>query len=290
MKSGFITLIGKPNVGKSSLLNNIIGEKIAIMSPKPQTTRNNILGIYTNDDMQAIFIDTPGLHNAKSELNKKMVDESLKSLKGVDICILMMDASLKVTDYEKKIVDKIKNYTIPVFLVLNKIDLLPKLEMIKKLEEVNQLMSFKEIIPISVKNSDNIDMLLKKVYEYLPDGPMYYPSDQITDVPERFVVSELIREKVLLLTNEEVPHSVAVTDVLYKDNNTIFATIIVERESQKKIIIGHNGDMIKKIGHLARLDINKLLNKKINLELWVKVKENWRNKLVDVKSYGNYND
>ena len=290
MKSGFITLIGKPNVGKSSLLNNIIGEKIAIMSPKPQTTRNNILGIYTTDDMQAIFIDTPGLHNAKSELNKKMVDESLKSLKGVDICILMMDASLNITDYEKKIVDKIKNYTIPVFLVLNKIDLLSKLEMIKKLEEVNSLMTFKEIIPISVKNSDNIEVLLKKVYEYLPEGPMYYPSDQITDVPERFVVSELIREKVLLLTNEEVPHSVAVTDVIYKDNNTIFATIIVERDSQKKIIIGHNGEMIKKIGHLARLDINKLLNKKINLELWVKVKENWRNKLVDVKSYGNYND
>ncbi len=290
MKSGFITLIGKPNVGKSSLLNNIIGEKIAIMSPKPQTTRNNILGIYTNSDMQAIFIDTPGLHNAKSELNKKMVDESLKSLKGVDICILMMDASFKVTEYEKKIIDRIKNYTIPVFLVLNKIDLLPKIEMIKKLEEVNSLMNFKEIIPISVKNSDNIDMLLKKVYEYLPEGPMYYPSDQITDVPERFVVSELIREKVLLLTNEEVPHSVAVTDVLYKDNNTIFATIIVERESQKKIIIGHNGEMIKKIGHLARLDINKLLNKHINLELWVKVKENWRNRALDVKNYGNFND
>ncbi len=290
MKSGFITLIGKPNVGKSSLLNNIIGEKIAIMSPKPQTTRNNILGIYTNNDMQAIFIDTPGLHNAKSELNKKMVDESFKSLKGVDICILMMDASINITDYEKKIVDKIKNYPIPVFLVLNKIDLLSKLEMIKKLEEVNSLMNFKEIIPISVKNSDNVELLLKKVYEYLPEGPMYYPSDQITDVPERFIVSELIREKVLFLTNEEVPHSVAVTDVLYKGNNTIFATIIVERESQKKIIIGHNGEMIKKIGHLARLDINKLLNKKINLELWVKVKENWRNKLVDVKSYGNYND
>ena len=290
MKSGFITLIGKPNVGKSSLLNNIIGEKIAIMSPKPQTTRNNILGIYTNSNMQAIFIDTPGLHNAKSELNKKMVDESLKSLKGVDICILMMDASLNITDYEKKIVDKIKNYTIPVFLVLNKIDLLSKLEMIKKLEEVNSLMTFKEIIPISVKKSDNIELLLKKVYEYLPEGPMYYPEDQITDVPERFIVSELIREKVLFLTNEEVPHSVAVTDILYKDNNTIFATIIVERESQKKIIIGHNGDMIKKIGHLARLDINKLLNKHINLELWVKVKENWRNKAVDVKSYGNYND
>ena len=163
-------------------------------------------------------------------------------------------------------------------------------DMIKKLEEVNSLMNFKEIIPISVKNSDNVELLLKKVYEYLPEGPMYYPEDQITDVPERFIVSELIREKVLFLTNEEVPHSVAVTDVLYKDNNTIFATIIVERESQKKIIIGHNGEMIKKIGHLARLDINKLLNKKINLELWVKVKENWRNKLVDVKSYGNYND
>lgn len=290
MKSGFITIIGKPNVGKSSLLNNIIGEKIAIMSPKPQTTRNNILGIYTNNDMQAIFIDTPGLHNAKSELNKKMVDESLKSLKGVDICILMMDSSINITEYEKRIIDKIKNYTIPVFLVLNKIDLISKLDLIKKLEECNKLMNFKEIFPISVKNNDNIKTLLDKVYEYLPEGPMYYPSDQITDMPERVIVSELIREKVLLFTNEEVPHSVAVTDIIYRENNTICATIIVERESQKKIIIGHNGDMIKKIGSKARMDINKLLNKHINLELWVKVKENWRNKVVDVKNYGNYNE
>ena len=290
MKSGFITLIGKPNVGKSSLLNEIIGEKIAIMSPKPQTTRNNILGIYTNNDMQAIFIDTPGLHNAKSKLNEKMVDETYKSLKGVDICILMMDVSMPITEYEKKIINKLKNYTIPVFLVLNKIDLVSKLDLIKRLEEVNLLMNFKEIFPLSVKNKDNIDTLLNKVYEYLPEGPMYYPIDQITDVPEKFVVGELIREKVLFLTNEEVPHSVAVTDVRYLENNTISATIIVERDSQKKIIIGHNGSMIKEIGKRARLDINKLLGKNINLELWVKVKENWRNKLVDVKSYGNYND
>lgn len=290
MKSGFIALIGKPNVGKSSLLNEIIGEKIAIMSPKPQTTRNNILGIYTNESMQAIFIDTPGLHNAKSALNKKMVDESYKSLKGVDICILMMDSSKPISDYEKKLIEKLKNYTIPVFLVLNKIDLISKSELIKKLEEANSLMSFKEIFPLSVKNKDNIDTLLNKVYEYLEEGPMYYPSEQITDVSEKFVVSELIREKVLLLTNEEVPHSVAVVDVLYLENNTISATIIVERESQKKIIIGHNGSMIKEIGKKARFDINKLLGKNINLELWVKVKENWRNKQLDVKNFGNYND
>ena len=151
-------------------------------------------------------------------------------------------------------------------------------------------MNFKEIFPLSVKNKDNIDTLLNKVYEYLPEGPLYYPDDQITDVPEKFVVSELIREKVLILTNEEVPHSVAVTDVRYMDNNTISATIVVERESQKKIIIGNNGSMIKEIGRRARIDINKLLDKRINLELWVKVKENWRNKLVDVKTYGNYND
>lgn len=290
MKSGFITLIGRPNVGKSSLLNNIIGEKIAIMSPKPQTTRNNILGIYTNNDMQAIFIDTPGLHNPKSKLSEKMVDETYKSLKGVDICILMLDSSVPITDYEKKIIDRLKNYTIPVFLVLNKIDLISKLELIKKLEEINSLMQFKEIIPISVKDKDNINTLLDKVYEYLKEGPLYYPTDQITDVPERFVVSELIREKILFFTNEEVPHSVAVTDILYKENNTILATIIVERDSQKKIIIGHNGDMIKKIGMAARKDINKLLGKNINLELWVKVKDNWRNRITDVKSLGNYND
>ena len=290
MKSGFITLLGRPNVGKSSLLNEIIGEKIAIMSPKPQTTRNNILGIYTIDDMQAIFIDTPGLHNPKSKLNERMVDETYKSLKGVDICILMLDASKDLTKAEEVIVNRIKNYTIPVFLVLNKIDLISKAELIKKLEECNKLMNFKEIFPLSVKNKDNIDTLLNKVKEYLPEGPMYYPMDQITDVPERFVVSELIREKVLFLTNEEVPHSVAVTDIVYKDDNTIFATIVVERDSQKKIIIGHNGDMIKEIGRRARLDINKLLHKRINLELWVKVKENWRNKIADVRTYGNYHD
>ena len=290
MKSGFIALIGKPNVGKSSLLNEIIGEKIAIMSPKPQTTRNNILGIYTTEEMQAIFIDTPGLHNAKSALNKKMVDESYKSLKGVDICILMMDSSKPISEYEKKLIEKLKNYTIPVFLVLNKIDLISKSELIAKLNEANSLMNFKEIFPLSVKNKDNIDTLLKKVYEYLKEGPMYYPSEQITDVSEKFVVSELIREKVLLLTNEEVPHSVAVVDVLYLENNTISATIIVERESQKKIIIGHEGSMIKEIGKKARYDINKLLGKNINLELWVKVKENWRNKQLDVKNFGNYND
>ncbi len=164
MKSGFIALIGKPNVGKSSLLNEIIGEKIAIMSPKPQTTRNNILGIYTTEEMQAIFIDTPGLHNAKSALNKKMVDESYKSLKGVDICILMMDSSKPISEYEKKLIEKLKNYTIPVFLVLNKIDLISKSELIAKLNEANSLMNCKEIFPLSVKNKDNIDTLLKKVY------------------------------------------------------------------------------------------------------------------------------
>ena len=285
-----VALVGRPNVVKSTLINAIVGKKVAITSDKPQTTRNNILGIYNNDLMQAIFIDTPGLYNAKSKLNEKMVDETYKSLKGVDICILMMDISMPISEYEKKIIDRLKNYTIPVFLVLNKIDLVSKLELIKRSEEVNKLMNFKEIFPLSVKNKDNIDTLLNKVYEYLPEGPLYYPTDQITDVSERFVVSELIREKVLFLTNEEVPHSVAVTDVLYLENNTISATIIVERESQKKIIIGHNGSMIKEIGKRARLDINKLLGKNINLELWVKVKENWRNKALDVKSYGNYND
>lgn len=288
MKSGFITIIGKPNVGKSSLLNYIIGEKIAIMSPKPETTRNNIQGIYTTNDMQAIFIDTPGVHKSHHKLDEKMMDESFKALKGVDICLFMVDGSEAIGKYEFEIIDKIKNYKIPVFLIVNKIDLLSKLEMIKKLTEYNKLMNFTEIFPISVKESNNIDNLLEKIKSYLPEGPMYYPADQITDVSERFVVSELIREKVLFYTQEEVPHSVAVTDILYKEDNTIMATIIVERESQKKIIIGENGQMIKKIGTYARKDINKLLGKNIHLELWVKVKENWRNRPGDVNSYGNY--
>ena len=210
MKSGFITLIGKPNVGKSSLLNAIIGEKIAIMSPKPQTTRNNILGIYTTGDMQAIFIDTPGLHNAKSELNKKMVDESLKSLKGVDICILMVDCSMELTTYEKKIIDKIKNYTIPVFLVLNKIDLIKIDRSLALKEEIKTLTDDAEIIEMVAKDGFNVDELLKTIKSMLPDGPQYYDKDTISDMDVVFQIKEIIREKALNQLKDEVPHSLAV--------------------------------------------------------------------------------
>lgn len=294
MKSGFITIIGKPNVGKSTFLNKVIGEKIAIMSPKPQTTRNIIQGIYTDSRMQVIFLDTPGIHKPKHYLGEKMVDSSFKALSGVDACFFMVDASENVGEYERLIIEKLKKIKMPVFLILNKIDLLPGRGAIDKvILDYMSLFEFKEVFPISAKEATNINHLLDRICEILPEGPQYYPDDQITDQPEKFIISELVREKVLYLTQEEIPHSIAVGDIMFKEDDgrfEVYATIFVERASQKKIIIGQNGSMIKKIGTLARKDINKFLGAHVHLELWVKVKENWRNRVSDVKNFGYFNE
>lgn len=293
-KSGFVSIIGRPNVGKSTLLNQILKEKVAIVSPKAQTTRNKIQGIYTTDNEQIIFIDTPGIHKSKNELGNVMNEFATSSLSGVDVVLFMVDASNKVGSGDEFIIESLAKLKIPVFLIANKVDLVAnKDEVIDNIESYKEKMNFSGGITISASNNFNVDKLLSMIINVLPKGPMYYPEDQLLDQPERFVVSEMIREKVLLNTKDEVPHSVAITIERFKESRNIveiFATIVVERTSQKKIIIGKNGSMIKKIGTEARRDIVKLLGSNVHLELFVKVEEDWRNKKFQLKEFGYVND
>lgn len=293
-KSGFVSIIGRPNVGKSTLLNQILKEKIAIVSPKAQTTRNKIQGIYTTNDEQIIFIDTPGIHKSKNELGNVMNEFAMSSLAGIDAVIYLIDATTKIGTGDEFIIEALKKVKIPVFLVANKVDLIKDTALvIENVDSYKEKYPFKGGITISAANNFNVDKLISMIVDVLPNGPMYYPEDQLLDQPERFVVSEIIREKVLLNTDEEVPHSVAITIERFKETKDIieiFATIVVERTSQKKIIIGKNGSMIKKIGTSARLDINKLLGCKVHLDLFVKVEENWRNKKFHLKEFGYVND
>ena len=273
-KSGFVSIIGRPNVGKSTLLNQILKQKVVIVSPKAQTTRNKIQGIYTTDEEQIIFIDTPGIHKAKNELGIAMNEFAFTSLSGADLILYLVDATVPIGSGDKFIIETLKKIKTPIFLVANKVDLLNDTNRI--LENITSYKiegNFTSGITISAANNFNIDKLLDMIKERLPIGPMYYPKDQLLDQPERFVVLEMIREKVLLNTKDEVPHSVAITIERFKELNNlieIMATIIVERDSQKKIIIGKDGSMIKKIGTQARLDIIKLLGCKVHLELFVK--------------------
>lgn len=293
-KSGFVSIIGRPNVGKSTLLNQILKEKIAIVSPKAQTTRNKIQGIYTTDNEQIIFIDTPGIHKAKNELGNRMNDFAMSSLDGIDAVLYVVDATSPLGKGDEYILESLSKVRTPIFLIANKVDLLTDTE--KVIENVNTYKekgNFKGGITISATNNFNVDKLLDMIIDILPNGPMYYPDDQLLDQPERFVVSEIIREKVLLNTEEEVPHSVAITIERFKegkDNVEIYASIVVERLSQKKIIIGKGGSMIKKIGTEARKDIVSFLGCKVHLDLFVKVEENWRNKKFHLKEFGYSND
>ncbi|MFV9511032.1 GTPase Era [Tepidibacillus sp. LV47] len=292
-KSGFVVIIGRPNVGKSTLLNQVMGQKIAIMSDKPQTTRNKIRAIYTNNQGQIIFIDTPGIHKPKSKLGKYMMNIALTTLQEVDLILYLMDVTDKFGPGEQFIIEQLKSVTkTPVYLVLNKIDLITPEELLPMIDQYRKLYNFAEIIPISALNGNNVSTLLDLIFKALPEGPMYYPADQVTEYPEQFIVAELIREKILNLTREEVPHSIAVVVESMKPGeenpNTVViqAVIYVERTSQKGIIIGKNGRMLKEIGRQARLDIERLLGSKIFLELWVKVKEDWRNKEHLLKDFG----
>lgn len=296
-KSGFVTIIGKPNVGKSTLLNSLIGHKIAIMSDKPQTTRNKILGIYTKDDAQIIFTDTPGIHKPHSELGRRMVESSYDSIKGIDIIFFMITAYDRPNELDNSIIENLAKTKRPIFLIINKIDLLKKKSDLEKIiVSYMDLLPFKGIIPISAKENTNLDILLDEVIKLLPTGPKYFPDDMICDHPERFIIGELIREKILYLTDKEVPHSVAVTvdsmKPLEEDPDTIeiFATIYVERDSQKKIIIGAGGSMIKKIKELARRDIKNLLGNKCTLDLWVKVKKDWKDRADTLRVLGYQKD
>lgn len=292
-KSGFVALIGRPNVGKSTFLNKMIGKKVAITSDKPQTTRNRILGILTTDEYQIAFTDTPGVHKPSTELGRRMVNASFDATSGVD-CILFMTTPLKkVLKGDQIILDKLKNTKLPVFLVINKVDQLKKFNDIDlSIALYMDLFPFAGVYPISVLEDKNLDRLLDDIKTVLPFGPKYYPDDMLSDHPKKFLMSEIIREKILNLTKEEVPHSIAcIIDHIkespdnpnYKD---IYATIFVERDSQKRIIIGKNGEMIKTIKEKSINEIKKIMDSKIHLELWVKVKKDWKDRPDDLRALG----
>ncbi|MDC2863368.1 MULTISPECIES: GTPase Era [unclassified Bacillus (in: firmicutes)] len=289
-KSGFVSIIGRPNVGKSTFLNRIIGQKIAIMSDKPQTTRNKIQGVYTENDAQVVFIDTPGIHKPKHKLGDFMVKMAQTTIKEVDIVLFMVNAEEGFGRGEEFIIEKLQETKQPVFLVINKIDQVHPEELLGLIDRYRTLYNFAEIVPISALQGNNIDALIGAIKKYLPEGPQYYPENQVTDHPERFIIAELIREKVLHLTREEVPHSVAVViDAIQKrEGGAIYvnATIIVERPSQKGIVIGKQGKMLKEVGKRARLDVESLLGSRVFLELWVKVQKDWRNKMSQLRDLG----
>jgi GTP-binding protein Era len=291
-RSGFVAIVGRPNVGKSTLMNHIIGQKIAIMSNKPQTTRNRIHGVLTRPEGQIVFMDTPGIHKPKHRLGEQMVKTAIETLNGVEAVLFLVDATMPKGGGDEYIINLLKKVKdTPVFLLINKIDLIDKQELLAIIASYKDEHDFAEIIPISAVKGDNVERLLDNLFELLPEGPYYYPPDMVTDHPERFIVAELIREKVLHLTHEEVPHSVAVEieQMQMKEEKNmlvIHAAIYTERESQKKIIIGKQGALLKKIGQLARQDMERLLGSKVYLELWVKVKEDWRNREHLLRNFG----
>ena len=293
-KSGFVSIVGRANVGKSTLMNNVVGEKIAIMSDKPQTTRNTIQAVYTDEDCQIVFLDTPGIHKPKNKLGEFMVKSATDAFKNVDLVLFVVDDSKKIGPGDRKIIEDLKGIKTPVILVLNKIDKLEEAELFELMHLYSKEEVFKEIVPISALKGRNVNELLKVIGKYLEEGPKYFPDYMITDQPERVLVSELIREKVLHYLNDEVPHGVAVEVERMKSRNDkdivdISAVIYCERDSHKGIIIGKNGRKLKGIGKSAREDMELLLGSKINLQLWVKVKENWRNLQNYISDFG-YND
>lgn len=281
-KSGFVSIVGRPNVGKSTLMNNVVGEKIAIMSDKPQTTRNTIQAVYTDEECQIVFLDTPGIHKPKNKLGEFMVKSATDAFKNVDLVLFVVDDSKKIGPGDRKIIEDLRGIKTPVILVLNKIDKLEESELFELMQLYSNEDLFKAIVPISALKGRNVNELLKVIGNYLQEGPKYFPDYMITDQPERVLVSELIREKVLHYLNDEVPHGVAVEVERMKSRQDkdivdISAVIYCERDSHKGIIIGKNGRKLKGIGKSAREDMELLLGSKINLQLWVKVKENWRN-------------
>ncbi|HBG8608066.1 TPA: GTPase Era [Clostridioides difficile] len=294
-KSGFVSIVGRPNVGKSTLMNNVVGEKIAIMSDKPQTTRNTIQAVYTDEEMQIVFLDTPGIHKPKNKLGEFMVKAVTEAFKNVDLILFVVDDSKKIGPGDRKIIEDLRSVKTPIILVVNKIDQLDqKDELFDIIKMYDREGIFKEIVPISALKGKNTDTLIKVIQNYLEEGPKYFPDYMITDQPERVLIAELIREKVLHYLNDEIPHGVAVEIEKMKARNDkeivdVSAVIYCERDSHKGIIIGKNGRKLKGIGKSARQDIELLLGSQINLQLWVKVKENWRNLQNYINNFG-YND
>lgn len=280
-RSGYVALIGLPNVGKSTLLNQLLGYKVAITTPKPQTTRFQIRGVLTGEDFQIIFVDTPGLHDAKDFFNKLMVEHALKAIEEVDSIVFIVDASRRNPQAEEKIIEILRRAQKPTVLALNKIDLVKKGELLPMIDFFSRLFPFKAIVPISALERDGLEELLKEIVATLPQGPMYYDPETITDQPERVLAAEIIREKIFMLTRQEVPYATAVVvEEFYEDPEKdliyIQATIYVEKDSQKGILIGRGGQMLKKIGTLAREELEFLFGKRVHLELWVKVLKGWR--------------
>ena len=288
-KSVFVAIAGRPNAGKSTLTNYLVGEKIAIVSDKPQTTRNRIQTVYTSEEGQIVFVDTPGIHKAKNKLGEYMVNIAERSLNEVDVVLWLVEPSNFIGAGEKHIIEQLKKVKTPVILVINKIDMVKREEILAFIDTYRKEYDFAEIVPVSARTGDNTDELVKVILNYLPYGPQFYDEDTVTDQPERQIVAELIREKALHCLNEEIPHGIAVAIDQMKMNKKVChidATIICERDSHKGIIIGKQGSMLKKIGSTARYEIERLLDCKVNLKLWVKVQKNWRDSDYMMKNFG----
>ena len=289
--SGFVSLVGRPNVGKSTLMNCLIGEKIAIISSKPQTTRNKIQSVLTKEDFQIVFIDTPGIHKPKHKLGQYMVKSAENALNEVDIILMLVEPFNKINEMDKFVIEKFKNVKTPIVLVINKIDTVDNEKLLSCINAYKEAYNFKEIVPVSAINGNNVDELLKVIKQYLPEGPKYFPDDMITDQPERQIAAEIIREKALYLLQDEIPHGIAVEITTMKKRNDknlvdVLATIYCEKDSHKGIIIGKQGAMLKRIGSKARRDIENLLGSSIYLEIWVKVKKDWRDSDFLLKNFG----
>ena len=290
-KSGFVAIIGRPNVGKSTLMNHLIGQKIAITSKKPQTTRNKIQTVYTCEDGQIIFLDTPGIHKAKNKLGEYMVNVAEQTLKDVDVILWLVEPTTYIGAGEKHIAEQLQKTSLPVILVINKVDTVKKEEILQVIDNYRKLYDFAEIIPASALRGQNTKDIVNSLFKYMPYGPMFYDEDTVTDQPQRQIVAEIIREKALHALDEEIPHGIAVTIEKMRERKgqhivDIEATIICERDSHKGIIIGKQGSMLKKIGSNARFEIEKMLEEKVNLKIWVKVKKDWRDSDTLMKNFG----
>ena len=290
-KSGFVTLIGRPNVGKSTLMNRLIGQKIAITSNKPQTTRNRIQTVYTDERGQIVFLDTPGIHKAKNKLGEYMVNVAERTLKEVDVVLWLVEPTTFIGAGEQHIAAQLKTIKTPVVLVINKVDTVKKEEILKFIDAYKDICEFADIVPVSALKGQNTDTVLEVIFKYLPYGPAFYDEDTVTDQPQRQIVAEMIREKALRSLDEEIPHGIAVTIEKMKERSggkvvDIEATIICERESHKGIIIGKGGAMLKKIGSAARFEIERMMEMKVNLQIWVKVRKDWRDSDLFIKNFG----
>lgn len=288
-RSGFVSIVGMPNVGKSTLLNKLAGQKIAIISEKPQTTRNKILAVYTTDEEQIIFTDTPGIHKPHNKLGEYMVNAANESMKDTDVLVMVVDATRPIQDMDRTIAKSVAEANIPCILVLNKVDLMKKEDLLPVIANYSNICDFDAIVPLSAKSGDGVEILLEEIRQHLVEGPRFYDEDTVTDQPERQIAAEIIREKMLWLLDKEVPHGIAIeiTKMQEKQKVTnIYATIFCEKATHKGIIIGKNGEMLKKIGSMARKDIEDMLCKQVYLELWVKVKNDWRNSDFMIKNFG----